>query len=136
MPRTNHCWTQSCNIHTKLGRDIWLRHLTLWNKYVKYLFDRYNTCIITLVIQVQSWVHGFYSIDPWLDLDNELISYVNQINLFPMSNQGCFTFSGYTIYVLNALWRHVIFLQVKSGVQKFTPSMLANQILCYKLHRK
>lgn len=48
---------------------------------------------------------------PWLSLaiKNLFSIYVNQINLFPMSNQGCYTLLRYAIYAFqfDALWCHI-----------------------------
>lgn len=45
--------------------------------------------MVHVVIQVQSRMYGDL---PRVNLDNKLISDVNQINLFPMSNQGILHF--------------------------------------------
>lgn len=91
---------------------------------------------------------GFYSIHseaesvhPWLDLYNELISYLNQIYLFPMFIQEWITLSRYTI---NALWRllltpgssqvywisHPAYLPLKSRVTKQHKKIFATPKQC------
>lgn len=64
-----------------------------------------------------------------MDRDKEFISFVNQINLFLMSNQVCITLSRYTIFTFKALWHHVIYLHLKSGVWKCTHGSLTKSNL-------
>lgn len=83
---------------------------------------------------------GLYSIcpeiDPWLGLDTELISNVNQINRFPYPINGalhCLKYIPFTLFmhfdvIFNALWGRVTYLRLKLDVRKFTPGLLVKDI--------
>lgn len=75
--------------------------------------------------------NSLYTLDwTWITF----ISYLKQGNLFPMSKQSCITLSRYTIYALNTLRLRVSHYLMPPLVKKFTPSLLASIILCYKRH--
>lgn len=51
-----------------------------------------------------------------------------QSRVYNISRYAIFAFNAlwrHIFYAFNGLWHHIIYLRLKSGVRKFTPSLLA-----------